>query len=264
MPDRYVDAVRARRAELRAERSLLTGGHRAELRGCLALSRIAASTRSAEAFAGLAREAVDHVEAADRTARQRLPGLLAATVHTLALEMHHGWACRLRPALRRIAAERDLPVGPRWPLLPAPLLPAVPTAAPSPAVRPRSLLAGAAVGAAVWRLALLPLAVLPLVGLPALAGPVLAPLAVAAGVAALVATVRARATAAERAWLRRHVEQSLAAAALAVDADLGRRLVELEGAVAPELDAAVLRRRAVVDAELALLAPARGGEPSRG
>jgi hypothetical protein len=100
--------------------------------------------------------------------------------------------------------------------------------------------------------------------LPALTGPALAPLAVAAGVAALVATARAQHTAAERARLRRHVEQLLAAAALAVDADLGRRLVELERAVVPVLDAAVLRRRAVVDAELALLAPAPAGEASRG
>jgi hypothetical protein len=264
MPDRYVDAVRARRAELRAERSLLTGGHRAELRSCLALSRIAASTRSGDAFAGLAREAADHVEAADRAARQRLPALLGAAVHTLAVEVHDSWANALRPALRRIAAECDLPVDPQWPRLPAPLLPVVPTMAPVPVVRPRSLLAGAAAGAAVWRLALLPLAVLPLLGLPALAGPAPAPLAVAAGVAALVATARARRTAAERARLRRHIEQSLAAAALAIDADLGRRLVELERAVVPVLDAAVLRRRAAVDAELALLAPAPVGEASRG
>jgi hypothetical protein len=264
MPDRYVDAVRARRAELRAERSLLTGDHRAELRSCLALSRIAASARSGEAFACLAREAADYVEAADRTARRRLPALLAAAVRTLAMEVHDGWASALRPALRRIAAERDLTVDLQWPRLPAPLLPVVPTAVPSPTVPPRSLLAGAAAGAAVWRLALFPLAVLPLLGLPVLAGPALAPLAIAAGVAALVATARARRTAAERARLRRHVEQSLATAALAVDADLGRRLVEVERAVAPVLDAAVLRRRAAVDAELALLAPAPAGEASRG
>ncbi|GAA1220476.1 hypothetical protein [Pseudonocardia alaniniphila] len=263
MPDRYVDAVRARRAELRAERNLLTGDHRAELRSCLALSRIAASTRSGEAFACLAREAADHVEAADRTARQRLPALLATAVHTLAMEVHGGWANALRPALRRIAAERDLTVDLQWPRLPAPLLPVVPTVA-SMAAPPRSLLAGAAAGAAVWRLALFPLAVLPLLGLPVLAGPALAALAIAAGVAAVVATARARRAAAERARLRRHIDQSLASAALAVDADLGRRLVELERAVVPVLDAAVLRRRAAVDAELALLAPAPAGEGSRG
>jgi hypothetical protein len=263
MSDRYVDAVRARRAELRAERSLLTGGHRAELRSCLALSRISASTHSGEALAGLAREVADHVEAADRTARQRLPALLATAVHALGVEVHAGWAAALRPALRRIAAERDLPLHPEWPRLPAPLLPVVPAEAPIPAGRPRSLLAGAADGAALWRLALLPLAVLPLLGLPALAGPALAPLGVGTGVAALVITARARRTATERARLRRHTEQSLAAAALAIDADLARRLVELERAVAPALDAAVLRRRAAVDAQLALLAPARTGEGVR-
>ena len=35
MPDRYADAVRARRRELRAERELLCGGHRRELHNAL-------------------------------------------------------------------------------------------------------------------------------------------------------------------------------------------------------------------------------------
>ncbi|WP_433557378.1 hypothetical protein ACQPWY_37305 [Pseudonocardia xinjiangensis] len=96
----------------------------------------------------------------------------------------------------------------------------------------------------------------------AFAEPALAPLAVGAGVAAVIATVRARRTSAERLRLHRHTEQVLAAAARAVDADLGRRLVELERAAVAALDAAVLRRRAEVDAELALLAPERTGQVS--
>jgi hypothetical protein len=258
MPDRYIDAVRARRVELRARRGLLTGGHRAELRSCLALSRIAAAAEASGALAGLAREAADHIETGDRAARGQLPDLLAAAVATVAVDVHAGWAVALRPALRRIATERDLPMDPGWPRLPAPQLPAVP-AAPAPARRVRSLLAGAADGAALWRLALFPVAMLPLLGLPALAGPVLAPLAAGAGVATVAATARARRTAAERTRLRCHTEQVLAAAALAIDADLGRRLVELERTVAAALDAAVLRRRAAVDAELALVAPDNGG-----
>jgi hypothetical protein len=259
MPDRYIDAVRARRVELRARRGLLTGGHRAELRSCLALSRIAAATEASGALAGLAREAADHVEAGNRSAREQLPDLLAAAVAAVAVDVHAGWAVALRPALRRIATERDLQMDPGWPRLPATQLPAVPTAAQAPAGRGRSLLAGAADGAALWRLALFPVAMLPLLGLPALAGPALAPLAAGAGVATVAATARARRTAAERARLRRHTEQVLAAAALAIDADLGRRLVELERTVAAALDTAVLRRRAAVDAELALLAPDTGG-----
>ena len=41
--DRYADAVRARRAELRARRGPLLGGHRAELRACLAAGRLTVS-----------------------------------------------------------------------------------------------------------------------------------------------------------------------------------------------------------------------------
>jgi hypothetical protein len=262
MPDRYVDAVRARRAELRAARALLTGGHRVELRSCLALSRITAAADAGAALAGLAREAADHIDAGPPVGRQRLPGLLSTAVDAVAVEVHAGWAAALRPALRRIAGERDLVLDPGWPRLPPPRLSGLVATVPAPAVRPWSLLAGAADGAALWRLALFPLAVLPLLGLPALAGPALAPLAVGIGVAAVVAAVRARRASAERLRLHRHTEQVLAAAARAVDADLGRRLVELERAVVVTLDAAVLRRRAEVDAELALLAPERTGQVS--
>ena len=53
MPDRYADAVRARRAELRAERELLGGGHRGELRTALALSRVLSGAEKAlKAIAG--------------------------------------------------------------------------------------------------------------------------------------------------------------------------------------------------------------------
>ena len=258
MPDRYIDAVRARRVELRAWRGLLTGGHRAELRSCLALSRIAAAAEASGALAGLAREAADHIETGDRAARgscptcsPRLsppsrststpdgrwpcaPRCAGSRPNGICRWIRAGPGCRHRSS-RRCRQRRSPPVacGRCSPVLPT---------------GPRS-----------WRLALFPVAMLPLLGLPALAGPALAPLAAGAGVAAVAATARARRTAAERARLRCHTEQVLAAAALAIDADLGRRLVELERTVVAALDAAVLRRRAAVDAELALLAPDNGG-----
>jgi hypothetical protein len=59
------------------------------------------------------------------------------------------------------------------------------------------------------------------------------------------------------------VEQILTAAAQAVEADLDRRLVEVELSAATALDRAVLRRRAAVERELALLA-ADGAGARRG
>lgn len=254
MSDRYADAVRARRAELRAERGLLDGGHRAELRSALALSRIAASAAATTGLAQLAREARQHVDGS--AAADALPTQLAAALDEIARDGHARWAADLRPPLRRIAAGRALELDPGWPRLPEARLPVViAPPAPEPVRRARSLLAGAAQGVALWRLVLLPLAALPLLGLPALGGPAFAPLAVGAGLAGIVLAVRSRRTALERAALRRCADEMLAAARVALDADLGRRLLELEQAAAAELDAAVARRRDTVEAELRALAP---------
>jgi len=255
MPDRYADAVRARRAELRELRARLAGGHRGELRSCLALSRLAATADAAAALAALRREAAGHVGRGDRWVRDRLPAQLGEAVDAIATAVAAHWARELRPPLRRIATERGLVVEPGWPRLPAARPVRVPPPAPAPAP---SLLTGVVEGAALWRLVLVPLAALPLVGLPALGGPALAPLAVATGVAAVVAAAAARRTAVHRVRLQRTVEQVLGAAAVAIDGDLDRRLVELERTADAVLDAAVLRRRAEVDRELALLATGGG------
>jgi hypothetical protein len=255
VPDRYADSVRARRAELRAQRERLLGGHRSELRSALALSRVAAAGETANALADLARDVANHLERADRTGRRRTSALLGRAVADTVLQLHEGWAAALRPALRRIAAERSLPVEPGWPRLPAPRIPPMP-AAPPPTRTPRALLSGAAQGAALWRLLLVPAAVLPLCGLPAWGGPALAPLAAGSGVAALVVAARSGRTAAERAALRRHADTVLAAAAIGMETDLQRRLLELERTASAVLDAGITRRRAEVDSELALLAPA--------
>jgi hypothetical protein len=261
MPDRYADAVLARRRELRELRERLVGGHRGELRRCLALSRLAATGDAAAALAGLRREAAEHVRRGDRTARERLPEHVVAAVDEAATAAAARWAAELGPPLRRIATERGLAVEPGWPRLPAPSAPGTPPD-PEPAPPGSTLLAGVIEGAALGRLALLPLAALPLVGLPALGGPALAPLAVGVGLTALVAAARARRVAAERQRLHRRVEQIVGTAATAIEADLDRRLVEVELAASAVLDAAVLRRRATVDRELAMLSADQVG--SRG
>ncbi|MHA6623820.1 hypothetical protein ACU61A_00290 [Pseudonocardia sichuanensis] len=257
MPDRYADAVRARRAELRELRARLAGGHRAELRSCLALGRLAAAGEAAAALAALRREVAAHVRCGDRRVRELLPARLQGAVVAVAAAVVASWGEGVRPPLRRIATERGLEVEPGWPPLPAPRAVRVPPAT-EPIEPLPSFLSGVAEGAALWRLALLPLAVLPLLGLPALGGPALTPLAVGAGGAAVALAAVARRTAARRARLHRAAEQVLAAAAAAIDADLDRRTIELERAAAAALDTAVLRRRAAVDRELARLAAGSG------
>src|SRR5690349_15460978 len=65
-PDRYADAVRSRRAELRETRALLLGGHRAELRSCLAGCRVSASAELATVLADFGRELRHHADRADK------------------------------------------------------------------------------------------------------------------------------------------------------------------------------------------------------
>jgi hypothetical protein len=246
-PDRYGDAVRARRRELADERGRLGGTHRTELRSELALSRIAASDALATACIRLGREVRAHIEHPDRAVRRGVPARLGPALDALAAAVHTGWAAEIGPGLRRIAAARSLDVGPLtdWPVLPAarslPVVPRVPERS--------SLLTGAVDGLALWRLVLLPLAALPVLGLPALGGPELAPLAVGVGVAAAVVAVRSRRAALERAALLRCVDETLAATRTALDADLGRRLLELERSAGADLDVAVARRRVVVETE---------------
>ena len=124
----------------------------------------------------------------------------------------------------------------------------------------RSLAAGLAHGALPWRL---PLIIVPLWGMPALGGRVLAPLAAGSGLAAAAVAVHLRLVAAERASLRRHADTALAAAAVALSAELGRRLIQLEAGASVALDVAAQRRQAEVATELARLAGAEPGAPER-
>jgi hypothetical protein len=260
MPDRYADAVRARRTELRALRARLVGGHRDELRSALALSRLAGSAEITAALAGLAAEAAAHLEVADRADRRRFAARLGQAVEETADRLHARWAADLRPALLRIARARSLPVRPGWPSLPDPRAPSVPARPdpPPPIGRLRSAVAGAAQGAALWRLLLVPLLALPICGLPAVGGRPLVPLAAGTGIAVITAAARSRCVAAERLRWRRYADDVLATARLRWEADLGRRLIEVEVAVAGGLDAAVRQRRAEIEDELSRLAPVTG------
>lgn len=254
-PDRYGDAVRARRAELRAEQGPLSGTHRAELRAELALARIVATDAAAEAFADLAREAAVHAAHPDRTVHRSLPARLPGALDAVAERVHAATLAALAPAVRRIAAVRRLDLGPRWPALPSRYLPLPDRAPPAPARAPR--LAGAAEGLAVWRVALVVLAAMPLVGLPVWGGPALAPVAVGSGAAAVTVAVLIRRGGVERAVLQRQVDAVLAQGRTALRVDVERMLLELERAVAGELDAAVERRRTAVESELLALSGPR-------
>ncbi|HEY0816169.1 MAG TPA: hypothetical protein VGE11_23080 [Pseudonocardia sp.] len=255
MPDRYGDAVRARRIELRAEQGPLSGTHRAELRAEVALARVRAADAAAAAFSDLAREARSHACHPDRAVRRSLAATLPAALDAIAGQAHAAALAALAPALRRIAASRRLDLAPRWPTLPAPRLPLLADAAPGPARAPR--LAGAAEGLAVWRVALVVVAAMPLVGLPVLGGPALAPVAVGVGAAAVAVAVRSRRSAVERAVVQRQVDRVLAEGRSALRVDVERMLLELERSAAATLDAAVERRRTAVEAELLALAGQR-------
>jgi hypothetical protein len=261
MPDRYADAVRARRAELRARRALLAGGHRAELRTRLALARIAATAEIAGELAGLGRELRAHADRSDRRTRERLPDLVGRAAQVLA-HRARGRRERLLAEIRVIAGSRGLLPGLHWPAsavaVPGPSLPA-------PAGGPSALLTGLLDGAGWWRVAPavlgLPVLGLPVLGLPVPGGLGPATAAVSAGlaVAALAAAVAARRAAADRARWRAWGIEAVAALRVHALTDLDSWLVGLEARVLADLDRAAVRAAAQIDAELAALTPAVTG-----
>ena len=260
--DRYADAVRARRAELRADRAVLLAGHRVELRQCVTASRLAASADLAEALAGLGRELRHHAARADRAGRAVLPSLAGAAVGRLVDRVVAGWVVGLLAGLRRLAGPRCAPGATLWPAVTAvdPVValvqrrPSVALPGPDPPVgAARALLVGVTGG--TWRLALLPAAVLPAVGLPAVGGRAVLPPAVGIGLALLFAGARAHRAAADRARLRRWADEVVATVRAALDTELARRAIEVERVAGAELDELVARRLARVDVELQALAP---------
>jgi hypothetical protein len=260
-PDRYADAVRARRAELRGVRALLVGGHRVELRHCLTASRLATAAELTAALAGLGRELRHHATQADRAGREALPALAGAAVTLLVDRVVAGWAVAVLAGLRTVAAPRCAPGAPPWLTdVPDPLValvtcrPSVALPGPDPPTgAARALLEGVTGG--TWRLALFPVAVLPAVGLPALGGRAVLPPALAIGLGLVVAGVRAHRVAADRARLRRWADEVVVTVRTALDTELARRAVEVERVAGAELDELVAQRLAWVDAELRALAP---------
>ncbi|HEX5811128.1 MAG TPA: hypothetical protein VFY38_03420 [Pseudonocardia sp.] len=260
LPDRYADAVRARRAELRGVRTLLLGGHRVEVRHCLTAARLVAVAELAAALSVLGRELRHHAAHADRAGRAALPSLAEAAVGRLVDRAVLRWSAMVLPGLRRLAA----PVAPDAVVALRPVVTvltrhlSITVPGPEPPSRALgALLAGASGG--TWRLALLPVAVLPAVGLPALGGrAVLAP-ALGIALALLVAATRAHRVAADRARLRRWADEVTAAVRMALDTELARRLIDVERVAGAELDEFVARRLALVEAELRALAPAEHG-----
>ena len=102
-PDRYGDAVRARRRELRERRALLVPGHRAALRDALLLTRSAVRAAAAAELAALRREADAHLAGPrPRPLAALLPAAVAAVLHRAQAAWSHGG----RAAVRRTAAGR--------------------------------------------------------------------------------------------------------------------------------------------------------------
>ncbi|GEC21486.1 hypothetical protein PHY01_37690 [Pseudonocardia hydrocarbonoxydans] len=235
MPDRHADAVRARRHELRAQRALLTPG-RTALRDALAAARATALARATADLAEVRREL-------DRAARPAAAVADAArAVETAAYRRFTDLAVA---AERGTAADRGvaLPVPPDDP---------PPPAAPDPPAPRRTGTWETLADAGTWRPAVLPLAAAPLTGF---AGPSVALPAAGAAVLVLVAVVRSRRAAADRARLRRWSLALLADTRTRVDAELARRAVARAAAGAVRLDAALAGHRSAVDAELAAFGP---------
>ena len=258
--DRYADAVRSRRAELRTVRALLLGGHRVELRHTLTASRLTASAELAAALASLGRELRHHAAHADRAGRAAVPALAAAAVGALVDRVVAGWVTAVLPGLRRIAAPRCVPgtlPGPAGALEPVVTVlarrPSITLPGPDPPPSAAgALLAGVTGG--TWRLALVPAAVLPAVGLPALGGRALLPPALGVALALLVTAARAHRTAADRARLRRWADDVVMVVRSELDTELARRLIDVERVAAAELDELVARRLDLIDTELRALA----------
>jgi hypothetical protein len=246
-PDRYGDAVRARRRELRERRALLVPGHRAALRDALLLARSGARTAAAAELAALRREADAHLAGPRHRA---LGALLPAAVAVVEHRVQEVWAHEARAAVRRTAADRGIRLPARWPEAPRP--PSARATAPAPD-RPRSAATLADPG--VWRTAVFPLAVASLavaVGATT-AGPALLLPAAGAGVGVLVVAVRHRRAVLDRTRLRRWCDELLDAAATDLDAATAHAATALAATAGAELDTAVERHRAALEAELTLL-----------
>lgn len=247
--DRYAEAVRARRAELGSARAELATGHRGELRAALALARLAATAELVAEVARLGRQAQAYLDRCSRRERCRFPVLMLAAVDDLQHWMSGRRLATVRAATRRVARRRGVPIEPGWPAA-GERHPAPKPTSPGPA---GSLWSGVVRG---WRVALLPAAALPLVGLPVVAGSSTILIAVVLGIVAAAVVGNHHAAVADRARLRRWCDEILIAVRADGEAALAGLLIQLEQTAGTDLDTAVARLRAEVDAEIAAIASA--------
>lgn len=233
-PDRFGDAVRARRRELQEQRALLRGSARTALRDALAAARTATLADAAADLADLRREIDGHP-----------PAAVGAAARAVEVAAHARWAERAVAAERGTAADRGV-------VLPVPPDEPGPDRVADPPVPRRTGPGTALAEAGVWRLAGLPLVVAPLSGF---AGPAVLLPALGAAVLVLLAVVRSRRAATDRARLHRWSTELLAATHARIDAELTRRAAARAAAAGARLDAALTERRAAVESEIALLTP---------
>lgn len=248
IPDRYAEAVLARRAELRVVRSELTGGHRGALRSTLALARLGVAAEFGAELTRLAGQARTYLDGAAAPDRARFPILMLDAVEHL-----QRWASARRTATvcaaaGRVAARCGVQIEPGC-------RPNDEPHRPPPPPRPGRWWWPGVVGG--WRAALLPAAALPVLGLPMVAGSTPVLLAIGLGIVTAALVGGHYAATADRARLRAWCDELLAAVRVHSEAALARLLIQVEQAAGAQLDAAVARRRAEVDAELGALSPER-------
>jgi hypothetical protein len=261
-PDRYAEALSARRSELHAQRRAAESP-RVALRAELALVTVASRADLPAALRVLRDSAGPWL----RTAPARLPAMLAPALAALRVSVVDAAAARGEAAVLRVAgavsgpepvpadllgpsvAQRVHPVDHRS----APDLPAVPRRVGWVEALVRSGGGGAV------RVALVLAAGAPALGLTVAGGRILLPLTIGLAVAAVALLAAHRRRAVERERWARWVDGVLDVAGAGVRAELDTALITLEQRAGPPLDRLAADRRATIVHELRTLGGAEDG-----
>ncbi|GAA4884445.1 hypothetical protein [Actinomycetospora straminea] len=239
-----------RRDELLAARAALRRDHHTRWRADLAAARVAATDDLAARVRALGAAVRSRIDEADRAGLAAIPRELAGEVEALAGAVVDGLGARLRALVAATLAD----------LVPAAELPALrvadrgePALVPAPRARPAEdrllVVAGAAGGLGLSRLALLPLLAVPIA--PAALGAALVPVSVGLGLGAAGWVARARRLAADRAHLRQWSVEALAEVRGDLERVLADALIATEREVTLALDAALSDRARDLDDALA-------------